>query len=465
MQKLIAKYGLAAHLAILAVAPLFLFPFFDDGVSAVVTLWLSLPAIVWVFMQPSVRRGEMLHDARQRVFSSVCKDSLFWVLVAAVAFCGLRALNSGVALVYDAESLKWIISAPAFPLLPASSGDAGFFPFAGSVACLVLVVGCRHALGRSARQAYFLLSSALAGTAAALALFMANLGNAAASDAMKCPYASLSFVGVAFAVHCMSGLVAVVSAVENKWNRVVPVLVLSAGFTAAGAFAFAPAYVSGIFLVAWVAVFGYAFFYAFYVLRSASEFKMLVLVSVSILSGWVLVSMTAPGSFIASRAAAFADRVFFADWYESARSAVTALSLKAWMASPWTGTGVGSFGLDIRFNATPADWAAIPRGMAASPLGWMLLITERGIAGAAMMALPLVLMTVTYVVRFVGWLFSRRAPRPGCWTAPAVVLAVVATGFFDCSYLRVDVLMAVSAVLALSPSAFPMKAAKGEKDG
>ena len=44
------------------------------------------------------------------------------------------------------------------------------------------------------------------------------------------------------------------------------------------------------------------------------------------------------------------------------------------------------------------------------------------------------------------------------------VPAVIATGFFDCSYLRADVLMAVAAVLALSASTFP-KARKGEKNG
>ena len=464
MQKFIAKYGLAAHLAILAVAPLFLFPFLGDDVIAVTLLWLSLPAATWVFMQPSVRRGEMLHDARARVASDMFRDPLLWVFLVAVVFCGLRALNTGVAMAYDAETSKWVVASPVFPLLPASAGDSGFLPFAGAVACLVLVMACRHALGRSARQAYFLVSSALAGGAAALALFVANMGNASAAEAIKCPYRELSFVGVAFAVHSLCGVVAVVSALENRWNRVMPVLLLSAGCSAAGAFAFAPAYVSGVFLVAWAAVFGYAFFYAFRILRGAAEFKMLIILAVSFLGGWLLVTSTASSSFVFSRAAPFADRFFFPDWYEGARGATTSLSIKAWMDSPWTGTGVGSFGLDIRFNATPADWAAIPRGLVAPPLGWLKLLAERGIVGVAIMALPLILLLVTYFTRLTGWLFARTAPQPGCWVAPAVVAAVAATGFFDCSYLRVDVLMAVAAVLALSASTFP-KAVKGEKNG
>ena len=81
-----------------------------------------------------------------------------------------------------------------------------------------------------------------------------------------------------------------------------------------------------------------------------------------------------------------------------------------------------------------------------------------------MMALPLILLIVTFVMRLVGWLFSRTAPRPGCWVAPVVLLAVAATGFFDCSYLRVDVLMSVAAIFALSASEFP-KAVKEESNG
>lgn len=310
----------------------------------------------------------------------------------------------------------------------------------------------------------FPLTSALAGAAAAVALFMANMGNAVAAEALKCPYVALSFVGVAFAVHSVGGVVAAVSAIENKWNRVIPLLILSVGFSAAGAFAFSPAYVSGIFLIAWLVVFGYSFYYALCVIRSTAEFKMLIVVGVALLCGWVLVTMTASGSFVAARASAFVDRVFFADWYESARDALSSLAVKAWMASPWTGTGIGSFGLDIRFNATPDDWAVIPKGLSVPPFGWLLLLTERGIAGAAMLALPLIMVTVTYFMRLVGWLFVRTAPQPGCWVAPVVLLAVAATAFFDCSYLRADVLMAVAAVLTLSASTFP-KAGKEKPNG
>lgn len=464
MQKAIAKYGLAAHLAILAVAPLFLFPFYGDDVVAVVLLWLSLPAALWTFLQPSVRGGEMLHDARSRVSHEVFRDPLLWVMLAAVVFSGIRALNTGVAIAYDAESAKWYMASPALPLMPASSGNAGFLPFAGSLACMVLAMACRHALGRAARESFFLASSGLAGLAAAIAVFLSGTGNAAAAAAVRCPLRQMSFVGVVFAVYAVCGIVAAVATIENKWNRAVPVLVLSVGGTMAGAVAFSPVHVMGIFLLAWLAVFAYAFFYSLFSLRGASEFKLLLVLALSLAGGWMLVAMTDSWAQISSRLAALVGRSFLPDWYAEARRAASAIAFKAWMSSPWTGTGVGSFVLDLRFNATPADWAAIPRGLSGPPFGWQKLLTERGIAGAAMMALPLILMLATYIRRLVGWLFARTAPQPGCWAAPAVLLAVGASGFFDCSYLRADVLMAVAAILALSACMFP-KAGKGMKNG
>ena len=422
MQKAIAKYGLAAHLAILAVAPLFLFPFFGDDAIAVVLLWLSLPAAVWTVMQPSVRRGEMLHNARSRVSSEIFFDPFFWVMLVVVLFSGLRALNSGVAMAYDAENAKWYMASPVFPLLPASVKDAGFLPFAAALATLIIVIAGRHALGLKARQSYFVISSALAGVAAAVAAVLANLGNEAALAAVNCPYGDLSFVGVAFLVHFVGSIIAMAATIENRWNRAMPVLILSVGGTAAGSFVFSPAHDTGIFLLVWLAVFAYAFFYSFWIVKGAAEFKMLIVLAVSLASGWALAFITAPGSVLSARVSAFVDQTFFPDWFAAARRVLSALAVKAWTANPWTGTGVGSFALDIRFNASPSDWASIPRGLVAPPIGWLKILTERGIAGAAMVALPLVMMLATYGRRLVGWLFVRTAPQPSCWPRSRAML-------------------------------------------
>ena len=461
MQKLIAKYALAAHLALLAVAPLFLFPFLDGDAIAVVLLWLSLPAAAWTVLQPSVRRGEMLHDARARLAGSILRDPLFWGLVVAAVFCGVRALNSGVAIVYDAEKSSWLMSKPTMPLFPATCGKCGFLPFATSVAATVVVVGCRHALGRSARQAWFLVSSALAGVAALLAVFLANLGNGAVRSAMASSQPSLSFVGVAFALYFLGGVVALAAAIENKWNRAIPLAVPAVGGTAVGMLSFSPPYASAVFALALLLVFGYTFFYCLSVVRSVAEFKLVLIFALSLGCGWVVAVMTGASGVIMPRLADIASRDFLSSGLLKTREVLAALSFKAWMEHPWTGTGVGSFPLDLRFFAQPADWAHIPRGILAPPFGWLHLLLERGIVGSAVIVLPSLYLVAVWVRRLVGWLFVRTAPQPACWVGPVACAAVVVIGFVDCSCLRGDVIMAVSGMLALSANSFPKKAKGG----
>ena len=126
MQKLIAKYGAAAHLAILAVAPLFLFPFVGDETIATVLLWLAVPSAVWMVLEPSTRWDEAPHEARFRVVREIVRDPLFWTMLLVLAFAGVRALNSGIGLAYDAESSKWYVSAASLPFFPGSVGGAGY---------------------------------------------------------------------------------------------------------------------------------------------------------------------------------------------------------------------------------------------------------------------------------------------------------------------------------------------------
>ena len=134
MQKFIAKYGLAAHLAILAVAPLFLFPFCSDRVVAAALLWLSLLTGLWMLLGPSMYGGERLHDARRRVASDLLSDPLSWVLLAGIIFSGLRALNTGIAFRYNAETAVWYVSSATVPIFPGVVGSSGDLDFAVAVA-------------------------------------------------------------------------------------------------------------------------------------------------------------------------------------------------------------------------------------------------------------------------------------------------------------------------------------------
>ena len=458
MQKAIAKYGLAAHLALVAVAPLFLFPFFGDVAVAKALLWLSLPAAFWVVLEPSVRRGEMPHDARRRVARSIVHDPLFWTFLVVAAVAGFRALNTGIALAYDYETRTWDVSAPTLDVLPGSFASSGFLPFAAALAAMVVAIGCRHALGRSARMAFLLSASFLSGVAAAVALLLALRGNAVCAAAMADGVDTWLFrPGLAFALHLVGGTVALYAAFERGWTRAMPAAIIGLAGNAAGAFAFSSPLdaveAAGVCLV----VFLWVFFCAWRTLRGTNDFRLLVVFAVSVALGGLLAAATMPDAAVEAKLAAVTECDFLPSKFMEARRVLSSAAFKAWATQPWTGVGVGAFRFSLRLHFTPADWAVLPRGAVAVPNGWWQLLVERGIVGALLFALPLGLLAYAYLKRFVAGCAARTMPGPSVLLAPLALALAAASALFGCSQLRADVLVALGAMLAVSAKSFPRK--------
>lgn len=459
MQKFIAKYGLAAHLAILAVAPLFLFSFVGKAATGVVLLWLSVLVFAWTFLEPSQRGGERLHDARRRVVGQVKRDPLFWFSLVLVVFAGVRALNGGISLAYNAEAAAWYVSEPVFPLLPGAVGSSGFLPFASLVALGVVVLGCRHSLGRSARMAYFLISSAASGAAAVVALLAAHYGFSGATGALVCDENLHAFVGLAFGLHLMAGTVALVASFENGWNGAILPLFLSCGGNAAGMFSFSPPYMAAALALLEVILLVYTFAYACKSLHASGEFKLLVVVGVSLALGGLLVAVLMPKGMCQERLAAFRElNLISADYWKS-RTALAAIAFKSWISHLWIGTGLDSFPFDFRFNAQSEDWTLLPRGTHSLPYGWWLILAERGVVGLAAFAAPFCFLCFTFFRRMFGIFRNIHFLHPACLLGLLALTAFVSAGFFDCSPLKVEVLLATGAIMAVSAASFP----KGKK--
>ena len=456
MQKLIAKYGLAAHLALLAAAPLFLFPFCGDIAIARVLLWISLPAALWTILEPSMHSGEHLHDARRRVARTILRDPLFWASLTLVGFTGFRAINTGIALAYDAEAAAWHVSAAPFPILPGVVDSAGNLPFAASVVLLILLQACRHSLGRSARMAFFLLSSALSGLAAIIALLAIHEGSAGATALLPSPDGFVcSCVGFAFGFHLLCGLVALVALFEHRWSLACLLLPLSIGGTAAGMFAFSPLYLAAAFAALGVLVLAYDCVFVGLTFSSSKLFKAVIFCGTSLAIGGLLVAAILPSAVLTARLDAIAALKAFPDRFWEVRGMLSPISFKSWISHLWIGTGLGSFPLDFRFYAKDADWLLLPSGAALPPNGWWLVLAERGLVGLVFFALPFGFLLFTYVRRLTGWAAGLRVPHPSCLMAPLAFLLFVAAGFFDCSPLRTEVLIVLGAILAVSAAEFP----------
>ena len=457
MQRLIAKYGLAAHLALLAVAPLFLFPFFTDGIVTETLLWLSLVSVLWMVFEPSMRAGESLSDSRRRVAKAILRDPLFWILLVMVAFSGFRALNTGIALSYNAETSAWYVSDQAFPLLPGSVEGSGGLSFSATVAFSVLLQAGRHSLGRAARQFFLLVSSSLAGLAAVICLLLLRLGASGwmrtllpSSDGFEC-----SFAGFEFGLYLIAGLIALAAVFEQNWDKALVPAALAIGGTIAGAVAFAPPCLSMVLVAVSLLVLGYVFIFSSRAFRAAELFKLVLFSIVALVLGGLFVAIVLPGDVWAERLSLLSEFKLFPDEFWNIREALSAIAFKSWISHLWLGTGASSFPLDFRVHAQAADWELLPRGVSAVANGWWLLLAERGIVGLMLFVLPFGFLLFVYVCRLIGGVSGWKLPLPACIVAPLVFLLFVADGFFDCSLLRVEVLLATGALIVISAVSFP----------
>ena len=86
-------------------------------------------------------------------------------------------------------------------------------------ALTVIVMGCRHALGKSARISFLFATSFLAGIAGIIAAFMCNFENTILLAATEESFLVSSYWGSAFGVYFMVSFVAFVGGFDRKWNR------------------------------------------------------------------------------------------------------------------------------------------------------------------------------------------------------------------------------------------------------
>jgi hypothetical protein len=453
----VSKYATAAHLALLTVAPLFLFPLCGEGEIAKVLLWLSLLCSAWIVMSPSKQKGEFLHDAKCRFAGEVVRDPLFWLSLAFVVYAGIRALNGGVGFKYDAEFSKWALHRPDVDMLPGCVDGAGFLPFACCVALLVLLQGLRHALDRKTARSFYLSLTVLAGISAIVAVFMLSSDGETAIAMQSCEYANPSFIGTAYGICLVCGVATAFACIEEKVGIAVTLIALiSNGAIATGLVLFAPQFTVCVFLVA-ILILSIVSFIAIGRKMSGGRSLRYILVVLVVVAAVVLPLISCDdGSALATRRDQVLSLQFFPKGFSELRNVLSGVSLRVWKGGPWLGSGLGSFSLDMRAVATPADWAVATPFQAASINGWWQLLVERGVVGALFMACALGMLIWTYV-RKVVFQSVRRSLRGIHFTGCLVLMVLVVLAFVDCSFLRADVLLSASAAFALATTAIPVR--------
>jgi len=452
VQRFISKYGLAAHLAILAVAPLFLSP--------VCVLWLAAFAAVWLVMEPSRIGGESLGEARKRVFGDLVKDPLFWTFALVGLVVAFRCVNGGIAMSYDAETQVWSVSKPKFPILPGAVTGFGLPELASFLALSVVVMGCRQALGRSARMTFLFCASALSGAGGVTLAVLLAMGDPMPQALLACSQANPVYVGSAMGAYLLAGTVATFAAFEAGWLKAIPLTLLCIGGNAVGLFLFSPAYVQVVFAVAELLLLVYAFYFALRRLSGSGEFKFLVTVVISLTLAAVLVISVLPESTLSVRLAPYLTGSFIPGSFEETRAALSAIALKAWKSNPWLGSGLGSYPLDLQFLAGEADWALVSPEQLAPLNGYWFLLAERGIAGAVLIAGPLGFLLWSFGNGLVRGIRSA-LPHPAAWVGLAALVSFLVEMVVDASFSLSGTMLATAAFLAISACSFPKEKCNG----
>lgn len=444
MLKLVTKYGLAAHLAFVAVAPLFLSP--------VPILWLSALGFVWFLMEPSRIGKEMLHDARRRVGRAVRRDPLFWVLLVLVVLSAVRAFNTGIGMAYDAEAMKWTLSSPILPILPGSVEGKGFVYFSVAVLSLVVITAARHALGKKARVAFVMCASFIVSVELLVRLFWGNAAPELFSKEVSCLMTDPAYKGAAYGILLLLALPNLVSVFENRWWKVFPVAMIGVCGTSVGLCLYAPPSSIALHSAAAVVILTYGFVFLKLKVSKTADFKYLVICGLSLVGAAMVVMTVLPPDVLSAKTDPFLTGDFWSDSFLKTRQTLSAVSLRIWTQSPWLGSGLGSFAQALAFNADPSDWSTISALQTAPLNGYWLLLVERGVLGAFALAVPLTLLILTWVHHLIT--AKKVLPSPQCLLAPLTAIIAILETLLDGSFLLPETIVPFAIAFTISASSF-----------
>ena len=413
----------AAHLALAAVAPLVLCKYFSGDVLNAVLPWIAVICLIWAFMAPVKRGEERSPDARWRFMHDSAADPFLWIAVVVLLYSSVIAVNSGVALSYDSEAKLWRLASPAVRMLPGGVAGFGGACFTSSLLVLVLYPAIVHSLD-SRQSVYFAVFASLVAVLDAVFAYASGIGIKADS-------------AVAYGLW---GLAAVVSALSAEASRRRMKEMLSA-LALAGCLAAMMLSGKSVELCVFSAA-AVLLAFAFIGFRcrelgwSGAIRALLVLT----------VSAGVAAAIFQWRSGDWGSLIPV--WGTEADAILSRYAVSAWQASPWTGSGVGSFPLVAKIGATAEDWMTLGAMPDFYSNGWRAMLVERGMIGVLVLAAAFGAMLYSWF-RF-AWQrglenFSAAVPL-----LPLALAAVSVVMFFDSSAMQPEAIVALASLAAFS---------------
>jgi hypothetical protein len=397
IQKFLTKYGLAAHVACVCTFPIFLIAYPVSG-GMLSLVWLSLLVFEFMFMLPSVRRGETLADARTRVAHNLLWDPLFYVGAAIILFVGTQWLNSGCSLVYLTDADVWQMSKPAVSWLPFSVEPvAALSRLSLFIACWAVALALRDAMSRASKRFLLQTMSLVSGCFAMYAVMRASFKAE--------PFAGLangegvSVLGAFCGFWMLVSMGVFADALERARRSALYLFVFGVMGNFAGMLFFANVITVAVYAVLAVIL---VFYWLVYLAPHVPTHTQLKLFMASILVFAVAVLVLVylwPSNPVAHKiSAALPFDKTLADLMAT-KEVRSQAALKIWEDYPWIGVGTDGFRHFVGLVINPKDWGLVMDQKAYVYNDWLQALCEYGVLGCGLLLAAIVIMVVPVAYR------------------------------------------------------------------
>lgn len=470
----VSRFGLATHLALAAALPAALAQFVSVHTLSVSMLWVSLAAWIWIVFEPSVLSGETISSARSRMFGNMVRDPFVWFMVLSVLFAFVRWLNSGVSLFYDAEKALWSVKEPAMSMMPASSGDAGFLPFAVSIALATVITGVRHALGRNARIWFGVTVGTFSAIGGLAAVICVAFGVEAFKAASLVSFGQPWFSGTSFALILPISIACGIEAEERGLTKTRLLFAFAVAGNAVAAFVLLPVLLAAVYLFISVIVAAVSLALCKNRAGVAACARAASMLSFGVVGAMSAVMVPSYKDIVQEKMKGFDVEKAFTLELADRNEALQRVSLAMWKDFQWGGVGVGAFKLHAPFYVAKEDWQVLPPRPEQSSNGYFTLIAERGIVGSIFWLVGIGFLLFFWVARLVESLHWHRTQEEGrawlfcipsvVWAGLAVLVAGLADAWFSSGFTLTALPVCVASAMVLAAASFPKMKRKRVKE-
>lgn len=397
MQTLLTKYWLAVHVALLLFAS-WIGLSSPRGSTLVFLLWLSLLALEALALLPTVRTGENLADARQRVLRSLAQDPFFYLGLSMVGFVCAQWLNSGCPLVYLTDADVWQRSLPPLAWAPFSvEGKDAQACVSGFAACFVGGLVLRNSVGKAGKRYLLQAASAVSGCVACLMVWQACQGIE--------PYAGMAAnpgacaMGSFFGFWLVLGMGGYVEALARKQRGSEMLFVTGFLFNLAGMLFFAAPLSLVLYGSAALLLFVYWMAYLRQAVPKAVQLKLFFVMLVVVAAVVLSVSYIFPDNPVIAKLKVLADIGPYWTGLSETREVRTDAALNIWKEHVWVGVGANGF---FHFVGTVVEgkaWALIKNDQALVHNDCLQYLCEYGVLGTSLLGAGVVTLLVPVCYR------------------------------------------------------------------